>query len=259
MAEPRRTTAAGAPGTATSARDGSAGDTPLIDLADAAGSLAPEPGSAAPEAGSDDTGARAFHEHAGPLYKVTVSPASAVVKVGETCAIRCLPKDRRGRAIEAGVEVSWQVVDGAGSLRDRDREVVTFVAPAEPSLSVIRVTARQQESACSADGSVTITESLGDRFDSPQQNNGRGIPRYTFRHAPGELWRSRYDAQNNLIVVNNGHGDFRYASEKRARALRYMLRLYAKELVLENFPGHERGELLERMIELSLYAEEHLR
>ena len=258
VAEPRRRTAAGAPGTATSARGRNAGDTPLIDLADAAGSLAPEP-PATPEGGRDDSEARAFHEHAGALYKVTVSPASAVVKVGETCTIRCLPKDRRGRAIEAGVEVSWQVVDGAGSLRDRDREVVTFVAPAEPGLSVIRVTARQQESECSADASVTITESLGDRFDSPQQNNGRGIPRYTFRHAPGELWRSRYDAQNNLIVVNNGHNDYRYASEKRARELRYMLRLYAKELVLENFPGYERGELLERMIELSLYAEEHLR
>ena len=258
VSEPRRTTAAGAPGNATSARDESAGDTPLIGLEDAAAAPAPEPGATPSEAG-DDTGPRAFHEHAGPLYKVTVSPASAVVKVGETCTIRCLPKDRRGRAIEAGVEVSWQVVDGAGSLRDRDREVVTFVAPAEPGLSVIRVTARQQESECSADASVTITESLGDRFDSPQQNNGRGILRYTFRHAPGELWRSRYDAQHNLIVVNNGHSDFRYASEKRARELRYMLRLYAKELVLENFPGQDRGELLERMIELSLYAEEHLR
>ena len=60
-------------------------------------------------------------------------------------------------------------------------------------------------------------------------------------------------------MVDNGHSDFRYAAEKRARELRYMLRLYAKELVLENFPGYERGELLERMIELSLYAEEHLR
>ena len=258
VAEPRRSTAAGAPGTATSARGRSGGDTPLIGLEDAAGSLAPEPGDTTSEAG-DDAGARAFHEHAGALYKVTVSPASAVVKVGETCTIRCLPKDRRGRPIEAGVDVSWQVVDGAGSLRDRDREVVTFAAPAQPGLSVIRVTARQQESECGADASVTITESLGDRFDSPQQNSGRGIPRYTFRHAPGELWRSRYDAQNNLIVVNNGHSDFRYASEKRARELRYMLRLYAKELVLENFPGYERGELLERMIELSLYAEEHLR
>ena len=258
VAEQRRTTAAGAPGATTSARGQGGGDPSLLDLDDG-GSLAPEAGAGPPEAGADDAGARAFHEHAGPLYKVTVSPASAVVKVGETCTIRCLPKDRRGRTIEAGVEVSWQVVDGAGSLRDRDREVVTFAAPVEPGLSVIRVTARQQESECSAEASVTITESLGDRFDGPQQNSGRGIPRYTFRHAPGELWRSRYDAQHNLIVVNNGHSDFRYASEKRARELRYMLRLYAKELVLENFPGYDRGELLERMIELSLYAEEHLR
>ena len=260
VAEPRRTTAAGAPGTATAARDESGSDTPLIDLlADAETSLAPEPGATPPEDEAEASDTRAFHEHAGPLFKVTVSPASAVVKTGETCTIRCLPRDRSGRAIEAGVEVSWQVVDGAGSLRDSDREVVIFVAPAEPGLTVIRVTASQQESECSADASVTITESLGDRFDSPQQSNGRGIPRYTFRHAPGELWRSRYDAQNNLIVVNNGHGDYRYATEKRARELRYMLRLYAKELVLENFPGYERGELLERMIELSLYAEEHLR
>ncbi|MDE0228716.1 MAG: ATP-binding protein [Spirochaetaceae bacterium] len=257
--EPRRTTAAGAAGTATSAPGDGPGDTPLVDLTDAEGSLVPEPNATAPDAEAPVSEERAFHEHAGPLYKVTVSPASAVVKVGETCTIRCLPKDRRGRAIEAGVEVSWQVVEGAGSLRDRDREVVTFAAPAEPGLSVIRVTARQQDSECSADASVTITESLGDRFDSPQQNNGRGIPRYTYRHAPGELWRSRYDAKNNLIVVNNGHSDYRYAADKRARKLRYMLRLYAKELVLENFPGYERGELLERMIELSLYAEEHLR
>ena len=257
VTEPRRRTAAGAAGTATSARGGGRGDTPLIDLADPEGSLVPESGGTTPDAAASDE--RAFHEHAGPLYKVTVSPASAVVKVGETCTIRCLPKDRSGRAIEAGVEVRWQAVEGAGSLRDRDREVVTFVAPAQPGLAVIRVTARQQDSECRADASVTITESLGDRFDSPQQNSGRGIPRYTFRHAPGELWRSRYDGQNNLIVVNNGHSDFRYASEKRARELRYMLRLYAKELVLENFPGYERGELLERMIELSLYAEEHLR
>ena len=236
VAEPRRTTAAGAPGTATSARGRSAGDSPLLDLDDA-GSLAPAADASPPEAGADDAGARAFHEHAGPLYKVTVSPASAVVKVGETCTIRCLPKDRRGRTIEAGVEVSWQVVEGAGSLRDRDREVVTFAAAAEPGLSVIRVTARQQESECSADASVTITESLGDRFDSPQQNSGRGIPRYTFRHAPGELWRSRYDAQHNLIVVNNGHSDFRYASEEAGpRAALHAGRLYAKELVLENSP-----------------------
>ena len=38
-----------------------------------------------------------------------------------------------------------------------------------------------------------------------------------------------------------------------------MLCLYAKELVLSNFAGYDPDQMLERMIELSLYTEEHLR
>ena len=202
---------------------------------------------------------REFYEHAGPLHKVTVSPASSVVRVGESCTIRCIPKDRRGRVIEAGVEVRWALVEGGGSLEDDDREVVRFTAPDQPGLSVIQATATQAETQCSAESTVTVAESIGERLDNSDQGGGRGIPDYTYRHAPGELWRSRYDAEHNLIVVNNGHSDFRYAEQKRPRQLRYMLRLYAKELVLSNFAGYDPDQILERMIELSLYTEEHLR
>jgi hypothetical protein len=41
--------------------------------------------------------------------------------------------------------------------------------------------------------------------------------------------------------------------------LQYLVRLYVKELVLKNFAGLPAEQLLERMIELSLYAEENLR
>ena len=41
--------------------------------------------------------------------------------------------------------------------------------------------------------------------------------------------------------------------------LRYIMRLFAKELVLANFPEADRDELLERMVELTLYTEENLR
>ena len=41
--------------------------------------------------------------------------------------------------------------------------------------------------------------------------------------------------------------------------LRYIGRLYAKELVQKNFPGAAPNELLERMLELILYVEEGLR
>jgi hypothetical protein len=45
----------------------------------------------------------------------------------------------------------------------------------------------------------------------------------------------------------------------RALKLRYICRLYAKKLRLKNFPGYSPNRLLERMVELSLYTEEHLR
>lgn len=82
----------------------------------------------------------------------------------------------------------------------------------------------------------------------------RGLPGYTLERAAGELWRSRFDAERNVIVVNNGHRDFVFASRTQALTLRYLIRLYVKELVLHNFAG-----LLERMIELTLYTEEKLK
>ncbi len=65
--------------------------------------------------------------------------------------------------------------------------------------------------------------------------------------------------ERNLIVINNAHRDFVFASRTRALKLRYICRLYAKELLLKNFPGYSPDRLLERMVELSLYTEEHLR
>ena len=48
-------------------------------------------------------------------------------------------------------------------------------------------------------------------------------------------------------------------TKSRALQLRYFVRLYVKELVLKNFPGVSPEHLLERMIELALYAEEKLK
>lgn len=50
-----------------------------------------------------------------------------------------------------------------------------------------------------------------------------------------------------------------FATKNRALQLRYLVRLYVKELVLRNFAGISQEQLLERMIELSLYAEEKLK
>jgi hypothetical protein len=86
----------------------------------------------------------------------------------------------------------------------------------------------------------------------------QGLPGYTFESAPGDSWRSRYDMIRNVIVINNGHRDFVYVARTRALKLRYLIRLYAKELVLRNFVGLPPDQLLERMVELSLRTEENL-
>ena len=86
-----------------------------------------------------------------------------------------------------------------------------------------------------------------------------GLPGYTFERAAGELWRSRFDTERNLIVVNSGHRDFVFATRSRTLQLRYLVRLYVKELVLRNFAGMSTEQVAERMIELSLYVEDKLK
>jgi len=95
--------------------------------------------------------------------------------------------------------------------------------------------------------------------ESRELRSRQGLPAYTFKRAPGELWRSRFEAERNLIIINNTHRDFVFASRTRALKLRYICRLYVKELLLKNFPGYSPDRLLERMVELALYTEEHLR
>jgi hypothetical protein len=62
-----------------------------------------------------------------------------------------------------------------------------------------------------------------------------------------------------VIVINSGHRDFVFAARTPSRKLRYILRLFSKELVVKNFHGLSSGDMMERLIELSLYTEDKLR
>jgi hypothetical protein len=110
---------------------------------------------------------------------------------------------------------------------------------------------------CAGEGLITVTHELPLPLGTATAS-AQGLPGYTFERAPGDPWRSRFDAQRNVIVVNNGHRDFVYASRSKSLKLRYLVRLYAKELVMHNFAGLPADQLLERMVELSLRTEENL-
>ena len=201
---------------------------------------------------------RQFFDYAGPLFSVVVSPAASTIPVNERRRFRALPRDRSRRRVADELQFAWEIVEGDGSIHATADQEVEYAASATPGLVRLRVTVTQREIACSAEALVTVTDSL-DVALNPAVVNTRGLPGYTFERAAGALWRSRFDAQRNVIVVNNGHRDFVFATKNRALQLRYLVRLYVKELVLKNFTGVSAEQLLERMVELSLYAEEKLK
>lgn len=239
------------------ARREGGGGTDMSDSPMTASSLAGEvPGLV--EALPADTAQRQFFDYAGPLFSVVVSPATSTVPLNELRRLRALPRDRSRRSVVDDLRFNWAILDGSGSLQGISDQEVEYRAPAVPGLARLRVTVSQMETTCSAEALVTITDRLEVAMN-PAVISARGLPGYTFERAAGELWRCRLDVERNIIVVNSGHRDFVFATRNRALQLRYLVRLYVKELVLKNFAGIPTDQLLERMVELSLYAEEKLK
>jgi hypothetical protein len=210
------------------------------------------------ESGPQGSPQRQFFDYAGPLFSVVVSPASSTTPLNQTRKFRALPRDRSRRRVVDDLQFAWDILEGDGALQGISDQEVEYRAPAVPGLARIRVTVTQREICGSADALITVSDSLESAM-SPAVVNARGLPGYTFERAAGELWRCRFDVDRNIIVVNSGHRDFVFATRNRALQLRYLVRLYVKELVLKNFAGASADQLLERMIELSLYAEEKLK
>jgi len=211
-----------------------------------------------PEFDSDNVGPKEFYEFAGPLFSVLISPKSSLVPVDRRRKYRAICRDRSRRFVWENLEYHWEITDGEGQLKENNGESVVFLSPPEPCLTTLTVTARQGEIECMDEAIITVTDSL---IAQPAGTGGsrKGLPGYTYHRAPGEMWRSRFDVDKNVIVINNGHRDFVYAGKQKSRKLRYICRLFCKELVRHNFPGMQVDELLERMIELSLYTEDHLK
>jgi len=76
-------------------------------------------------------------------------------------------------------------------------------------------------------------------------------------NAPGEGWRSRLTG--GRWEYNAQHRDYVEASETEARRLRYLVNLFAKEIVLRNFGGPRDAEVLERMVEVLTYLDKDVK
>jgi hypothetical protein len=212
-----------------------------------------------PEPLEKEDAQKSFFDYAGPLYKLMISPASSVIGVGEKRRLRAVARDKSGRAVDADISFQWRVIEGGGGIEGIDSAYAEYLAPEEPCVATVELRATQGETLIVANALVTVTAELEGRSGASGGAARRGLPGYTYQRAPGELWRSRYDAEKVVIVINNAHADFIYASRQPITKLRYIARLFSKELVLSNFPEASKEELLERLVELSLYTEENLK
>ena len=204
---------------------------------------------------------KALFEYVGPLASVRVSPASSVVKVKDSRKYQAIARDKKRKLIDREVLYQWRILEGDGTLDNSESEHVSFTAGEEPGLVKLGITATEGDLVFEAEALITVTSTLMDEANTTatSESKQQGLPAYSFRRAAGELWRSEFDVDRNLVIINSGHRDFVYASKSKALKLRYICRLYSKELVIKNFPGARPDELLERMIEITLYAEENLR
>jgi hypothetical protein len=236
------------------------------DAAAAAGEASDAGGGPGAEAASEVTAEvaepgpdeRQFFEFAGPLFSVVIAPTSSVIEVDGTRTLRGIARDRARRTVEHDLAWTWSMLEGEGTLDPTGAEIATFRAGSEPGLARVAVTVKQGEVVCRAEAQITVTASLLPKSGAGDSTY-QGIPGYTYHKAAGELWRSRFDAERNLVVINNGHRDFVYAARSRTLKVRCICRLFAKELVLKNFVGIPPEQLLERLLELTLYTEENLR
>lgn len=193
------------------------------------------------------------------MFSARIQPGSAILPVNTTKTFRAVGLDRSRRQIEQNLSYEWAIIEGKGQLDKKDGEFVIFSAPDEPALCKLKVAIRQLETISEVENIITIVDSL---LKTPVENNEfskKGLPSYTLESAVGQMWRSRYDEKRNIIIINSGHRDFIYAGKERMRKLRYISRLFAKELVLHNFVGEPPEQLLEHLLELSMYTEDNLK
>ncbi len=213
-----------------------------------------------PEYAIEDRSEKSFFDFPGPLYSAVISPTSTVMSVSTVKTFQLKARDRKRTPIDEGVSVKWKLLNGLGRLSSDSGEIIEFTSGLEPGVEELIAEVRENDATISTSATITVT---GELFSEggPDDSTGKGkkgLPGYTFKHCPGELWRSSYDAERGIIIINSGHADFLFSSRNNPRKLRYITKLYAKELVLVNFPEADKGQLLERMIELQLYTEENL-
>jgi hypothetical protein len=186
-----------------------------------------------------------------PLHTVRISPRHPRRPPGGSCRLTATAIDERGTPIPEGVTYWWSLAGGNGTIA-ADAAACEVGSP-DTGLVTVEVTARQGSTEAVARVDVKFLETVpGDATGS------RGLPSYRLEPEHGQPWRSRYDSPANEIIINSAHRDFLASRGSSGKHRRYIGKLYAKEVVLSNFPHESPAAVMERLIEITLRTEDAL-
>lgn len=188
----------------------------------------------------------------GPLSSVRIVPKKCRLLTGATRALMARAVDDTGRVIPNGVEYTWSIVSGEGTLGG-DGARATLKAPSEVGVVRIAVTAREERPGeqiaaprtAEAEAEVHVVAKL--RGENPDA----GIPDPKRVFDPHGDWRSRLAGRR--WEYNAAHPDYQAVLEDPKRRLRYLTHLFCKEIVLRNYGEPKDERLLERMVEVLTY------
>ncbi|MEZ6126890.1 MAG: ATP-binding protein [Planctomycetaceae bacterium] len=188
----------------------------------------------------------------GPLKTVTITPRSVRRRPGEASMLKAHATDDDQFPILRDIDWEWRIVEGSGSLTpDGNR---CQVVSDDRGAVLVEVRATQ--------GTRTVSDQVRLRYmDSTMStttNRRKGLPSYRLTPQPDSQQRSYYDRYTNEIVINSSHKDFVDSNTSSAKHRRYIGKLYAKEVVLLNFPDAPPATVAERLIELMVRTEENL-
>lgn len=179
----------------------------------------------------------------GPLASVEISPKRLQIKAHATRGLRARALDADGRAC-SGAEVSFDwSLEGPGELIG-DCGNARYTA-----CDVMETKLRARIMVLATQGDVTAVATANVILEAPDLSvRMQGIPEPHAIGAPAESWRSR--VVDGRWEFNEAHRDFLAVADVEAKRLRYLINLFAKEIVLRNFGGPGHGEVLERMVEV---------
>lgn len=199
----------------------------------------------------------------GPLAAVKISPGNPRCRTDRPCKLVARASDEHGLVISEDVEYFWRIVAGSGrfsaQMGPRSSVVATSDVATSNIASGVGLVEVEVHASCrghSATGAVQIR--FVDNAPEDEGSSNQGLPTYRLERSPGSPWRSRYDSDKNEIVINSAHRDFLASKSSNAKHRRYIGKLYAKEVVLINFPHESADLVMDRLIEMLVRTEDSL-